>query len=76
VRLDREVPYPAGQVRSVTPVNEGRRLFAEVTAEVPIAAYPAGQEPDQGRVAGADPGVIHPFAVAGPDGRGCWSRDG
>jgi transposase len=67
VRLDREVPYPAGQIRSVTLVNEGRRLYAEVTAEVPVAVYPAGQEPDPGRVAGVDPGVIHPFAVAGPD---------
>jgi transposase len=70
VRLDREVPYPAGQVRSVTLLNEGRRLFAEVTAEIPVACYPAGQEPDPGRVAGVDPGVIHPFAVAGPGGQG------
>jgi transposase len=70
VRLDRDVPCPAGQVRSVTLLNEGRRLFAEVTAEVPVACYPAGQEPDPGRVAGVDPGVIHPFAVAGPDGQG------
>jgi hypothetical protein len=60
----------AGQVRSVTLLNEGRRLYAEITAEVPVATYPAGQEPDTGRVAGVDPGVIHPFAVAGPDGQG------
>jgi putative transposase len=70
VRLDREVPYPAEQVRSVTLVNEGGRLFVEVTAEVPVAAYPPGRGPDPGRVAGVDPGVIHPFAVAGPDGEG------
>jgi transposase len=70
VRLDRDVPYPVGQVRSVTLLNEGPRLYAEVTAEVPVAAYPAGQEPDPGRVAGVDPGIIHPFAVAGPDGEG------
>jgi hypothetical protein len=70
VRLDRDVPYPAGQVRSVTLLNAGRRLFAEVTAEVPVTCYPAGQEPDPRRVAGVDPGVIHPFAVAGPDRRG------
>jgi IS605 OrfB family transposase len=70
VRLDRDVPYPARQVRSVTLVNEGHRLYVQVTAEVPVASYPAGQEPDPGRVAGADPGVIHPFAVAGPDGQG------
>jgi transposase len=70
VRLDREVPYPAGQVRSVTLLNEGPRLYAEVTAEIPVAVYPEGQEPDPGRVAGVDPGIIHPFAVAGPDGEG------
>jgi putative transposase len=70
VRLAREVPYPGGQVRSVTLVAEGRRLFVEVTAQVPVAVYPPGEEPDPGRVAGVDPGVIHPFAVAGPDGEG------
>jgi IS605 OrfB family transposase len=45
-------------------------LFVEVTAEVPVATYARGGEPDPGRVAGVDPGVIHPFAVAGPDGEG------
>jgi transposase len=70
VRLDRDVPYPAGQIRSVTLMNEGCRLFAEVTAEVPVASYPGGEEPDPARVAGVDLGVIHPFAVAGPDGQG------
>src|SRR5437879_13695319 len=30
VRLDREVPYPAGQVRSITVVNEGGRWVVEV----------------------------------------------
>ncbi|MEV0401331.1 transposase [Actinoallomurus sp. NPDC050550] len=70
VRLDREVPYPVQHVRSVTLLNEGRRLFVEVTAEVPVATYPPGSEPDPDRVAGVDPGVIHPFAVAGPDGEG------
>ncbi|MFL6057195.1 MAG: RNA-guided endonuclease InsQ/TnpB family protein [Actinoallomurus sp.] len=70
VRLDREPPYPAEQVRSVTLLNEGGRLCVEVTAEVPVAVYPPGSEPDPGRVAGVDPGVIHPYAVAGPDGEG------
>jgi transposase len=46
------------------------RLWADVTAEVPVAAYPAGQEPDPGRVAGVDLGIIHPYAVAGPDAQG------
>jgi putative transposase len=70
VRLDRPVPYPVEQVRSVTLLDEGSRLFVEVTAEAPVASYEPGCEPDPDRVAGADPGVIHPFAVAGPDGEG------
>ncbi|WP_329262041.1 transposase [Actinoallomurus sp. NBC_01490] len=70
VRLARPVPYEAGQVRSVTLVAEGGRLFVDVTAEIPITTYPPDQEPDPHRVAGVDPGVIHPFAVAGPDGEG------
>ena len=70
VRLDREIPYPAGQVRSVTVLNEGGRLVVEVTAEIPVTTYPAGEGPDPARVAGVDPGVIHPFAVAGPDSQG------
>ena len=43
---------------------------ADVTAEVPVAAYPPGQGPDPGRVAGVDLGIIHPYAAAGPDGQG------
>lgn len=69
LRLDREVPYPAGQVRSVTLVWVGGRLWVEVTAEVPVTTYPVGQAPDPGRVAGVDLGIIHPYAVAGPDGQ-------
>ena len=41
-----------------------------MTAEVPVAAYPAGQAPDPARLAGVDLGIIHPYAVAGPGGRG------
>jgi IS605 OrfB family transposase len=67
VRLDRNIPYPDWQVRSVTLLFDGRRLRADITAEVPVATYPAGQEPDPGRIAGVDLGVIHPYAVAGPD---------
>ncbi|MEH0841815.1 transposase [Micromonospora sp. CPCC 205711] len=70
VRLARGVPYPAEQVRSVTLLCEGGRLFLDVTAEVPVATYLAGQGPDPDRVAGVDLGIIHPFAVAGPDGAG------
>jgi len=69
VRLDRDLPYPAAQVRSVTLLYDAGRLWADVTAEVPVAAYPPGAEPDRGRVAGVDLGIIHPYAVAGPDGQ-------
>jgi putative transposase-like DNA-binding protein len=52
VRLDRDVPYPAGQVRSVTLGFDAGRLYLDVTAEVPgrgpaLAAAPAG--PARGR---------------------------
>jgi IS605 OrfB family transposase len=70
IRLDRDVPYPAEQVRSVTLVNEGARLFAEVSAEVPVAVYAPDRRPEAGRVAGVDPGLIHPYAAAGPDREG------
>jgi putative transposase len=70
VRLDRDLPYPKEQVRSVTLVYDAGRLWVDVTAEVPVACYPGGQEPDPARVAGVDLGIIHPYAVAGPDGEG------
>jgi hypothetical protein len=44
------------------------RLYLDVTAEVPVAAYPDGAGPDPARVAGVDLGIIHPYAVAGPGG--------
>lgn len=69
-RLDRDVPYPHGQVRSVTLGYADGRLYVDVTAEVPVASYPAGQGPDPARSAGVDLGIIHPYAVAGPDGEG------
>jgi IS605 OrfB family transposase len=68
VRLDRDLPYPPEQVRSVTLLYDAGRLWVDVTAEVPVTTYPAGQEPDPARVAGVDLGIIHPYAVAGPDG--------
>jgi IS605 OrfB family transposase len=70
VRLDRDPPYPAGQIRSLTLLYEAGRLWVDVTAEVPVACYPAGQEPDPYRIAGVDLGIIHPYAVAGPDWQG------
>jgi IS605 OrfB family transposase len=70
VRLDRNLPYPEEQIRSVTLVYDAGRLWVDVTAEIPVTAHPAGQEPDPARVAGVDLGIIHPYAVAGPDGEG------
>jgi putative transposase len=70
VRLDRAVPYPAGTVRSVTLLFDQGRLWVEVTAEIPVVAYPAGEQPDPARVAGVDLGIIHPYAVAAADGTG------
>jgi IS605 OrfB family transposase len=66
VRLDRDVPYPPGQVRSVTLGFDAGRLYLDVTAEVPVTAYPQGTGPDPARVAGVDLGIIHPYAAAGP----------
>jgi hypothetical protein len=43
------------------------RLWADVTAEVPVTVYAPDAEPDPARVAGVDLGIIHPYAVAGPD---------
>ncbi|MFC0029585.1 RNA-guided endonuclease InsQ/TnpB family protein [Micromonospora chaiyaphumensis] len=70
VRLARDLPYPVEQVRSITLLCEGGRLFLDVTAEVPVAVYPPGEGPDPARTAGVDVGIIHPYAVAGPDGEG------
>jgi IS605 OrfB family transposase len=70
VRLGRELPYPADQPRSVTLLFDAGRLCLEVTAEVPVAVYPEGQAPDHSRAAGVDLGIIHPYAVVGPDGAG------
>ena len=70
VRLDRDIPYPAGRVRSVTLGFDAGRLYLDVTAEVPVAAYPQGSGPDPARVAGVDLGIIHPYAAAGPADQG------
>ena len=69
VRLDRDIPYPPGQVRSVTLGFDAGRLYLDVTAEVPVASLPRRPGPDPARVAGVDLGIIHPYAVAGPDGQ-------
>jgi IS605 OrfB family transposase len=70
VRLDRDLPYPHEQVRSVMLLYDAGRLWVDVTAEVPVACYPGGQEPDPGKIVGVDLGIIHPYAVAGSGGQG------
>jgi len=59
VRLARPIPYPAEQVRAVTLLADGGRLWLAVTAAVPVHQH----DLDPGRVAGVDLGVIHPYAV-------------
>jgi IS605 OrfB family transposase len=59
VQLARPLPYPAEQVRAVTLLAEGGRLWLAVTAAVPIQQH----DLDPGRVAGVDLGIIHPYAV-------------
>ncbi len=68
LRLTRDVPYEASWVRSVTLVADGPRLCVDVSAEVPLESYPDGEAPDPERSAGVDLGIIHPYALAGPDG--------
>ena len=63
LRLTRSVPYPAHQVRSLTLLHEGRRVYVEITAEVPVADHGL----DSAVVAGVDLGIIHPYALAGPE---------
>ena len=64
VKLSRPLPYPPEAVRSLTLLAEGGRLALDITAELPVAD--AGTDP--ARIAGVDPGQIHPFAAVGPSG--------
>jgi IS605 OrfB family transposase len=59
VRLTRPLPYPPEQVRAVTLLADGGRLWLAVTAAVPVQQH----DMDLGRVAGVDLGIIHPYAV-------------
>jgi IS605 OrfB family transposase len=59
VRLARPLPYPPEQVRAVTLLAEGGRLWLAVTAAIPLQHH----DLDPGRVAGVDLGIIHPHAV-------------
>src|SRR6266508_2082638 len=63
VRLARPLPYPPEQVRAVTLLADGGRLWLAVTAAVPVQHH----DLDPGRVAGVDLGIIHPYAVATED---------
>jgi IS605 OrfB family transposase len=59
VRLARPLPYPAEQIRAVTLLADGGRLWLAVTAAVPVEP----QHLAPARVAGVDLGIIHPYAV-------------
>jgi len=59
VRLAHPIPYPVEQVRAVTLLADGGRLWLAVTAAVPVQP----QHLDPGRVAGVDLGIIHPYAA-------------
>jgi IS605 OrfB family transposase len=52
-------PLPPEQVRAVTLLAEGGRLWLAITAAMPIEQH----DLDPGRVAGVDLGIIHPYAV-------------
>jgi IS605 OrfB family transposase len=60
VRLARSLPYSPEQVRAVTLLADGGRLWLAVTAAIPVQK----QDLDPTRVAGVDLGIIHPYAVA------------
>jgi IS605 OrfB family transposase len=63
VRLARPLPYSAEQVRAVTLLAKGGRLWLAVTAAVPVQQ----DDLDPSRAAGIDLGIIHPFAVVAQD---------
>jgi IS605 OrfB family transposase len=63
LRLSRPVPYPIDAVRSVTLLLDAGRLVVDVCAEVPVEDH--GLDP--ARIAGVDPGIIHPFALTWAD---------
>jgi IS605 OrfB family transposase len=59
VRLACPLPYRPEQVRAVTLLADGGRLWLAVTAAIPVQCH----DVDTGRVAGVDLGIIHPYAV-------------
>jgi IS605 OrfB family transposase len=63
VRLARPLPYPPEQVRAVTLLADGGRLWLAVSATVPVQQH----DLDPRKVAGVDLGIIHPYAVVTQD---------
>jgi IS605 OrfB family transposase len=63
VRLARPIPYPAQQIRAITLLADGGRLWLAITAAMPIEEH----DLDPARVAGVDLGIIHPYAVVTQD---------
>jgi IS605 OrfB family transposase len=63
VRLARPIPHPPEQVRAVTLLADGGRLWLAVTAAIPVQHH----ELDPASVAGVDLGIIHPYAVVTQD---------
>jgi len=64
VRLARPLPYAPEQIRSVTLLVDGGRLWLAVTATIPVQH---NRDLDPNRVAGVDLGIIHPYAVVTQD---------
>jgi IS605 OrfB family transposase len=60
VRLARPLPYPPEQVRAVTLLADGGRLWLAVTAAIPVQQ---DHDLDPDRAAAVDLGIIHPYAV-------------
>jgi putative transposase len=61
--LSGDHPYDPELVRAVRLIEEARELFMDITAWVAVARAEAVPE----KVAGVDPGIIHPLAVATAD---------
>jgi transposase len=61
--LSHDHPYDPGQVRAVRLFGEAGELFIDITAWVAVAKA----EVMPLKVAGVDPGIIHPLAIAAGD---------
>ncbi|WP_328473234.1 hypothetical protein OHA21_11970 [Actinoplanes sp. NBC_00393] len=75
LRLTRVPPYPPETIRSVTLLFDAGRLWIDVTAELPVAVYAPGHEPDRARVAGVDRSAARGAGVRPGAGPG-WSKPG